>query len=96
MILIVGVLSGLLAYYFVFRKLLRFLKYLINYLYYIEVIMDANGENRIWDKIDKLTDDVADLKVEVGKIKVKVGIYAGIFSAVGAIAVTILKELIFK
>lgn len=58
--------------------------------------MEANTEDRIWLKIEQIIDDITELKIEVAKIKVKVGFYAGIFSMAGVIIASIVKEVLIK
>lgn len=58
--------------------------------------MEGKAEDRIWQKLEKMDDEITNIKVVLGQIKVKLAVYASGFSIAGSIIVWAIKTYVIK
>lgn len=94
--ILAGFLAGTITVIYFYKESLKKeekLKLLIDTLNYLKK-MDEKTENRLWEKIEKMDEDITGIKVSMATLKTKVFFITGIASFVASTVVAIASKFI--
>lgn len=93
--ILIGILCALFVYIYIYREAIRKEKIIVELKNIIKT-MDPSLQEMVLTSIKEFEKRITSLEIEVAKIKVKAGMYAGAFSALILFLFRIGEYLIFK